>query len=123
MKRDLQSPTSAPPPPTPMPSVHECPCSTFGPGPHDPGARHPNPKACEHSERELVEAWAEAEAAIARFAPSCRVWIRGLASGYAAGIDFPEFRDGQFVRSEHETPAAALRALTARLASKEGDAA
>lgn len=26
-----------------------CICSTFGPGPHDPKATHPNPKACQHA--------------------------------------------------------------------------
>lgn len=76
--------------------------------------RHTVPDAAV-ADPELGEAWAEATAATSRFAPSCRVYVRALASGFEAGIDFPEFRDGKFVRSEHQTPAAALQALTARL--------
>lgn len=29
-----------------------CICSTFGPGPHNPDARHPNPIACKHATRD-----------------------------------------------------------------------
>ena len=31
-------------------TMHTCPCSTLGPGPHDIEATHVNPKACEHAE-------------------------------------------------------------------------
>ena len=27
-----------------------CGCATFGPGPHDPDARHARPRSCEHDE-------------------------------------------------------------------------
>lgn len=29
---------------------HDCACSTFGGTPHSTELRHPNPRACEHSE-------------------------------------------------------------------------
>lgn len=31
-------------------TMHTCPCSTLGPGPHDIEATHVNPKTCEHAE-------------------------------------------------------------------------
>lgn len=31
-----------------------CTCSTFGPDPHDPDARHPRPRSCQHDEDSKV---------------------------------------------------------------------
>lgn len=63
----------------------------------------------------LDEAWAAAESAAKEAGPQYRVFVRGLASGYEAGIEFPQFHQGMFIRSDHATPADALSALTARL--------
>ena len=64
----------------------------------------------------LDEAWAEAEAAAREFGKGRVVTLQAQAGGtYEAGITYPTFRAGSFVRTPHATPEAALRELAANL--------
>lgn len=61
----------------------------------------------------LDAAWAEAEAALPE---GWHLRVEELAVGYIAEMTYPpRFEGGVFLRSEHPTPAAALRALVRNL--------
>ena len=58
--------------------THLCGCSTFGPGPHDVGARHPNPVGCEHARPPATESVGQTASSLT---PREWEWLRVVATG------------------------------------------